>query len=358
MYRTRKIISIMLFFLILAGCASGNKYDHSVSSNNKQSDSLKNTVITPYMEAKLVSGKNMIFCSTFQLAWNEIKDNIIKEDIKISDDTGMVKFLNQGKSTKKDISDDSYVAMAGLAKDKILDKINSALNAKFKDVEPVKVDFNYPEDIFAYAYLYKNLRFENEFEAIETPLFYRGNNVKSFGIEKYTDSGKHKKLGNQVDVIDYKNRNDFIIRLKPTSKTDEIILAKVSPNESLYDTIDRVKQRINQSKPMQLEKNDILIIPKLNFNITHNYSELKGKTVQNKGFDKYFVNQARQDILFSLDEKGAILKSEARIWFPAKSIEESRELVFDSPFLLYIMEKDAEYPYFAMWVDNSELMVK
>ena len=32
--------------------------------------------------------------------------------------------------------------------------------------------------------------------------------------------------------------------------------------------------------------------------------------------------------------------------------------IFDQPFLLMIRYKDSEQPYFAMWVDNAEIMVK
>lgn len=358
MYRIPKIIVLIIVLLLQVGCTSSNKYIHSASSTNIETSNLKQTVITPYMEAKLVVGKNTIFCSTFQLAWNEIKDNIVKEDINLKNDTGMAKSLNNGKASKKDVSDNSYVAMAGLAKDNILDKINNALKAKFTDASPVTMTFDYPQDIFAYAYLYKNLRFKDEFEAIEKPLNFKQDNVKSFGIEKFSGNGNHKKLSKEVDIFDFKNESDFIIKLKPTSKEDEVVLAKIKPKDTLIDTIEGVMQRIEQSKPKELEKNDILIIPKINFDITHNYTELMNKFMLNPGFTDKYIKQARQDILFSLDEKGAVLKSEARIWFATKSVEMDRRLVFNEPFLLYLKEKDAKYPYFAMWVDNSELMVK
>ncbi len=34
----------------------------------------------------------------------------------------------------------------------------------------------------------------------------------------------------------------------------------------------------------------------------------------------------------------------------------SRRLVFDKPFLLYMKEKGAKNPYFAIWIENAELM--
>ena len=31
--------------------------------------------------------------------------------------------------------------------------------------------------------------------------------------------------------------------------------------------------------------------------------------------------------------------------------------VFDKPFLIMLQRKDAEMPYFALWVDNTELLM-
>ena len=68
---------------------------------------------------------------------------------------------------------------------------------------------------------------------------------------------------------------------------------------------------------------------------------------------------AVQNIRFRLDEHGAILKSEAadgeevRVRKPKKP----RQFIFDKPFLILLERKDAAQPYFALWVDNPELLV-
>ena len=33
-----------------------------------------------------------------------------------------------------------------------------------------------------------------------------------------------------------------------------------------------------------------------------------------------------------------------------------RQLVFDKPFLILLQRGDAQQPYFALWVDNAELL--
>ena len=69
------------------------------------------------------------------------------------------------------------------------------------------------------------------------------------------------------------------------------------------------------------------------------------------------ISKAIQWIRFKLSEKGAILKSEARIVIIPMN-GEPRKLKFNKPFLIYLRQKDGEYPYFAMWLDNAELLIK
>jgi hypothetical protein len=267
--------------------------------------------------------------------------------------------LNKSLSGKNDLSEDSYIAMAGYAQDNIVQKINNALREKFSKVSsPIDVQFTDPLDILAYSFLYKELKFKTEFEALEHPLEFKSEEVKSFGIKEFSGKIKHTQLSTQVDVIDYRDYSDFIIRLKPEYKNDEIILAKIQPEETLLQTVEKVMSRIRSSEPGTLINNDVLVIPKLSFNVTHNYEELISKDILNKGFTKHFIREARQDILFSLDEKGAVLKSHTIVLFPVKSVVMNRYMIFNEPFLLYLKEKDAKYPYFVLWIENPQLMIK
>lgn len=330
-----------------------------------ESKNLKETIITPYLEQDIEAGKNLIFCSTFQLAWNELKDDIVKEDIQLQDNPPIIKHLNASLITKENISEDSYVAMAGFAKDDIIKKINNALRKKFPYVAPnVKEDFQTPNDIFIYAFLFKNIQFEYRFESLKEPIAFNSHgkttNVKVFGIKEYSEK-KHKDIGKQVEIFSFEDYSDFIVRLtSDTFKNDEIILAKIKPDKTLLETIKTVEKYIENNEPHHLYEDlyeDLsLQIPKFNFDIKHSYSELLGKFLENKGFEKNYIGKAIQDIVFKLDEKGVLLISDAKL--PLPYLSAPMELIFNRPFLIYLKEKDGEYPYFAMWVDNPELMVK
>ena len=63
-------------------------------------------------------------------------------------------------------------------------------------------------------------------------------------------------------------------------------------------------------------------------------------------------------IRFRLDEAGASLRSFAYSYSSLEDEEEKlpREFIFDRPFLLYVHKRHSANPYFAMWVENTELL--
>ena len=109
---------------------------------------------------------------------------------------------------------------------------------------------------------------------------------------------------------------------------------------------------------------DILKIPKLNFNITRDYAEICNIQFksENPKLAGAWLEIARQSIVFKLDEKGARLRSAFFAWVPKCAPLKPREtpyvMVFDKPFLLMLKRRGRKMPYFAVWVDNPEILVK
>jgi len=255
------IIVIVIFLLVAAGTISYYFVSEKKSPELKEkpiervsSASLKKTIITPHMEQAIIKGKNILYCSTFQLAWNEFKDEVVKEDIKMTDEPSMVKILNKGLSTKADLSEKDYVAMAGFGKENIVEKINKELTKKFKN-EATPVEVIPPDGLMIYSFLYKNLEFKKEFESIIEPFPFHSDGqiykVKAFGINDCVNPecfDSHKKYVKQVDVLYYPGNEiydmkpesiQFVIRLNTKDPKDEIILAKIKPEET-------IKRRLRQ----------------------------------------------------------------------------------------------------------------
>jgi hypothetical protein len=285
---------------------------------------------------------------------------MIKEEIRLRDEPVCVSHLNKAFSSKEDISEEDCLAMAGFGKDRIIEKINAALKNRFGVEAPRILEKLKPKDIMVYAYLNKNLKFKYVFESLELPIEFESNGqinqVKAFGIRRFAWSEEHKNIAKQVSVVDYRDDDDFIIILTSELFEDEIILAKITPSSTLLKTIEAVEGRIKQGETIEMDERDKLQIPKFNFDITHSYNELIGKFFKNKKFEEYYITEALQNIRFKLDEKGALLESESRIGGQIIS-PRPKYLIFDKPFLLIMKEKNGTYPYFAVWIDNAELMV-
>lgn len=256
---------------------------------------------------------NMIWCGTFQLAWNELRDNIIKEDIKFTTEENLSSELNKKAFIKDYINDKDYIAMVGYNKDGIVEKINKSLKDKFNEGGKWKVEaqLENPEDILAYSFLKKNIEFKYAFEEIKDGLDFNGAKVKAFGICDTKDEEIRCKLDKQVKILYYENDDNYIVSFKGKIENDEIILAKIPSKDTLNSTLNYALS--NSNKEIELSDSDILKVPMFEFNIKKKFKELENKPLANKGFTDYSIVSAIQRIDFSLTEKGAQLKSKAEI---------------------------------------------
>jgi len=329
---------------------------------------LKHTVVTPHLEAPITDGDNVLWCGTFQLAWNEAC-SLVGEDLHFIDEPPMVAILNKKAFTKQDIDAESYVALAGFVRDGIHERIERELEDTFQcratpRLIPPKELTPRPQDIVAYAYLLKNLEFEVPFECIECPMVFAARQVPCFGIG-WEYHKKHLDMLSQVVLWDYQDEDDFVVELKTTSDGDRLILAKTQPEATLAATVEAVLRRTANRQPTQAKIGDVLKVPKFNFDLTREYDELilKKLLVANPEIaDDLWVFGAIQRIRFQFDEKGVVLESESHIAFscggPGPPPPERHIMIFDEPFLIMLQRRDAEVPYFAFWIANPELLVK
>jgi hypothetical protein len=100
--------------------------------------------------------------------------------------------------------------------------------------------------------------------------------------------------------------------------------------------------------------NDVILVPDLFWQLTHHFSQLEGKTFTNGSLKGQRLEMAQQDILFRLDRSGAELRAESKILM----LPTPTHFVLDRPFLIYMSKRDSKTPYFALWIDNAELLTK
>ncbi|MBM4030787.1 MAG: hypothetical protein FJ291_03280 [Planctomycetes bacterium] len=329
-----------------------------------RAEELKSTTITAHLEEPIAPGRNVLWCSTFQLAWNEAC-TLIGEDIHLQNDPPLVGLLNKKSATKGDLDDASYVALAGFVGEDIYAKIDKALADRFKGSatprynRPMHAPVR-PQDFVAYCYLFKHLEFPTPFQRLDTPLVFRGTPVRSFGFEGHSDS--HSPLYDQVVLIEYRSRDDFVIELKTKSKGDRFLLAKVTPEADLAKAIASVQARVAKATPARVLAEDILMVPLMNFDLTREYRELYGQTLKvadPKVAKDIGILAAVQNIRCQLDERGVRLRSETEVGFGcAEDVGPTHYLIFDKPFLMLLQRADAKLPYFALWVETPELLVQ
>jgi len=349
------------------GC--NNSHDSHFSNDDHllraKTNDLNSTVVSSHLEIPLNTDKNIVWCSTFQLAWNKACE-LIGEDLHFYQEPPMVEILNKRTANESDVDTMSYVALAGHIRDGILTDIKTELSRKFKGTAsphmiPSGIGLR-PQDIVAYSYLFKNLEFPHKFERLNQPINFEQSKVIGFGIGDEFKGG-HVQMLKQVSILDFKDSDDFIIELKTNSSNDQIILAKINSSGTLKTGIDNLLRRISNGTPLDMQYGDILKIPKMNYDIHREYTELTDKKLKIKNpkiAQDLIVLSAEQSIRFQMDEEGVKLKSESNMTFGCSASYEPQPqhiMIFDKPFLVLLKNSNANTPYFAMWVSNPELLV-
>ncbi|MEO0531363.1 MAG: hypothetical protein AAF266_12435 [Planctomycetota bacterium] len=322
---------------------------------------LRRTIVTPHLEQAIDEKSNVLWCGTFQLAWNELC-NLVGGTVEVRPKNCTLEVLNKQTVSSRDFDPASYVAKAGLVRDGVYREIQADMQRRFAgqaspDLLPIIRDL--PQDGWAtYAFLFKQMPFRWSFDRFDRNLRFQGKKVDSFGIRHFGDGGKRDaRMARQVDVYDYRNSDDFIVELRTESSSDRLLLAKVTAEATLDRTIASVQERIADTKPELMRPGAYLTVPVVDFEILRRYPELEGIRIaaSSKSLDGQRLEFAAQTIRFRLDETGAVLKSEALGGgfggLPSKN------LIFDKPFLILLQQRRAEQPYFALWVNNAELLI-
>jgi hypothetical protein len=194
--------------------------------------------------------------------------------------------------------------------------------------------------------------------------------VTSFGINEYVPAHKVRE---QVEIVYFEGLQDrpeapseFAMDLCKNSFPHQVVLAYIQRGESLLDTLQRLEKKMALEPHLgdvhgrllhQLSSTDSLLIPNMQWSVQHHFRELEGreKPIINPKLHGY-IDQAMQVIHFELTRSGVSLSSEART--EVKSEGGPRHFDFNRPFLLYMKKRGAKHPFFVMWVDNAELLIK
>lgn len=315
---------------------------------------LKETVgvdVVPTLSDKI--SKDTSWCPTFQLIWNDFKNDIVKEDIKFDEKLDMLDNLNKEGFTLNDISDSYYFKIYGRKNLELKSKIENAIKEKFNQNSDILDKFDWSSEeldsgsevidrYFLYSMLYREFEFNKKFDTFNDK-FKDKENVEYFGIIK-----DNNKIRSQIKVYYYNDENDFAVKLI-TKNNDEIIVIKNPKGE----TFDEIYKSVENKKEYEFYDTDNFMMPKIDFNVLREYTELENKEI-NTLDGTYTIEKAIQSIMFSLDEKGGKVKSEAGmdVKYEASSMVIRRNFYVNDTFALFLKESNKEKPYFAVRVDD------
>lgn len=294
-----------------------------------------------------------VWCGTFNLIWNDLRDELAKQDIEFEEQTDLVDNLNKGTFTTDELDDDSYYKVYGNPSYELKAEIEDTIKEKFDEESKILDQFEWKEkpsknDYFLYAMLKKEFKFPKEFTKLENDDFGDYEDVEYFGIDSSTD----KNVRDQVEVLYYNSENDFAIKLF-TKQNDEVIITKGNEEKSfgsVYDNI--IEQKENYEGNEKFTKYDKLKIPNIKLDIKKDIDEVTNQPFLFSNGQPYVINTALQTIEFELDEKGGKIKSEAGIMMTMMSAEpkeepEIREFMVDDNFVIFLKEENSKLPYFA-----------
>lgn len=320
--------------------------------DKKELKETKGVDVVPTLSDKVSADTS--WCPTFQLIWNDFKNDIVKEDIKFDEKSDILDNLNKEDFTTKDISDNYYYKIYGRKNLELKNKIETAIKEKFNQTSDILDQFDWSSDAldsgedvidryFLYSMLYREFEFNKKFDTFNDE-FKEIENVKYFGIIKDND-----EIRDQIKVYYYNDENDFAIKLI-TKNNDEVIVIKNPKGE----TFEEIYNNIKGKETTDFNSDDNFMMPKIDFNVLREYNELENRKIETiDGI--YTIEKAIQSIKFSLDEKGGKVKSEAGMdvkFETTASDKKIRNFYVDDTFALLLKESNKEKPYFALRVDD------
>jgi hypothetical protein len=333
------------------------------------SDQLKETVVVPTLDSPLPAGKSAVWCVSFQLAWNHLRDDVVRGPIRLANAQPIADRLNVAAHAEDDLAPDAVFAAAGLGKDGIVDRIHTQMAKKFP-AAPRPTLHATPAGAVAYAYLTASSKFDIPFFDDDEPLPFtdaagRTTPVAAFGIRQKDEYAYHQ-LRHQVEIL-YGGKEvmakgaeaEFVLDPCKTSRPYQVVVARVARRTTLAETLADVEAKAaNQADAdsfyRQVLPLDTVLVPTLAWSITHRFTELEGldKRFENPGLRNYHLDTAIQTIRFRLDRSGAELASEAKMYIKPMPADYH----VNRPFLVYMKKRDGGRPFFVAWVETAELL--
>ena len=328
-----------VIIIVLAVVISVTGVTYAVTKIYKKYNTKHNIIFNPTYQSTIDENTiNNLWIGTLDLAWKDLEKKLGKDSIEIEDEElPMVKELNDSNFSKE-----------------MLDQNDYKINVEKTVTNGYKIE----------ATLNKELNFLETFDNFSKDYKYTFSNgeepVKYFGI----NNASPEKMNKNIEVLFYNQKStenqlsdDFAIKLK-TQEGDEIILYRTNENKSFNEYYNDIKSKTSKySGNKSFKEKDELLIPYVRVNGRVAYNDLYGKFI--KGTNGLYFTDVIQNVNFSLNEKGCNLNSKATMVTEYIGIsDDTKYCFFKDKFVIFMKEKDSENPYFALKVDNDDILEK
>ena len=334
-----KVLKIFVIIICTTIALSGIVYATTVIYNKYiKNNTNHNITMNPSYQSTLDENTiNNLWVGTLDLAWKDLEEKIGLNKIELEGKMPQIaNDLNESTFSKEMLNPNDY-----------------KINVERTVTNGYKID----------ATLNKELNFLELFDNFSDYKWIFGNSeeyIKYFGI----NNASPEKMNKNVEILFYNKlnngsllSNDMAIKLK-TKEGDEIILYRTDDKKSFDEYYEDIKAKTKNYKGRtEFSEDDELRIPYVKVNGMINYNQLYDKKIKNsKGL---YIYDVIQNVNFYLNERGCNLSSKATMVTEYMGIgQDTKYCYFQDTFIIFMKEKNSDKPYFALKVDNNDILEK
>ncbi len=334
-----KVLKIFVIIICTTIALSGIVYATTVIYNKyKKNNTNHNITMNPSYQSTLDENTiNNLWVGTLDLAWKDLEEKIGLNKIELEGEMPQIaNDLNESTFSKEMLNPNDY-----------------KINVERTVTNGYKID----------ATLNKELNFLESFDNFNDYKWTFGNSeeyIKYFGI----NNASPEEMNKNVEILFYNKlnngsllSNDMAIKLK-TKEGDEIILYRTDDKKSFDEYYEDIKAKTKNYKcRTEFSEDDELRVPYVKVNGMINYNQLYDKKIKNsKGL---YIYDVIQNVNFYLNERGCNLSSKATMVTEYMGIgQDTKYCYFQDTFIIFMKEKNSDKPYFALKVDNNDILEK
>jgi len=315
------------------------------------------TELIPSLSAEHSPGTNLVWAASSVLAWNALCREAGGDIVLASDDPTLqrlVAHLNGSRDLCESVADAHYLVASGLGTPDPEDLLRQ-LRAKFGADCPDPQDLPMAPGLWAWAYLFASVPFEPPLYRSARPMAFGRRKVTTFGLWLFEGDEPELEIA-RVHAPWTEDDENQIVELQGPDPSLRLVVAQISHGatleETVADVVTRLRDDVDTAELGRLRSGEKLIIPIVDLDLQTQVDALVGERVltpHGVGPLTHFQVAVR----FRLDESGAEVASQTStgaLCLPP------RELTFNQPFLVTMIDAESLQPLVAVWVDNDEVL--